>query len=107
LPAQNDLLPPAGEEAQSTTIITDLWEDIEPETLFSDFPPETDVKPIKAIRLSEADLIGTLKEDDLVKLPAIEGEEYTAPLPKAKTLPTAVQVLQAAMNSMEKSIRSP
>ncbi len=84
LPIQNDLLPPVGEETQSTDIITDLWEDIEPDTLFIDFPPETDVKPIKAIRLSEADLIGTLKEGDLVKLPAIEGEEYTATITESK-----------------------
>jgi hypothetical protein len=84
LPIQNDLLPPAGEETQTTDIITDLWENIEPETVFSDFPPEKDVKPIKAIRLSEADLIGTLKEGDLVKLPAIHGEEYTATITETK-----------------------
>lgn len=84
LPAQNNPLPPAGEETQSTTIISDLWEDIEPDTLFGDFPPEKNVKPIKAIRLSEADLIGTLKEGDLVKLPIIEGEEYTATITESK-----------------------
>lgn len=83
-PVRNDLLPPVGEEMQSTDIITNLWEDIEPDTRFSDFPPEADVKPVSAIRLSEADLIGTLKEGDLVKLPMIQGEEYTATITETK-----------------------
>jgi len=81
---QNNLLPPVGEEMQSADIITDLWDNIAPDTIFSDFPPETDVKPVKAIRLSEADLIGTLKEGDLVRLPAIQGEEYTATITETK-----------------------